>query len=561
VRYQQRETSEMKTTPANALMHHVQTRSDATAFIFHDDVWTYGRLAAEADRVARGMAARGVGPGDRVVLHMVNRPEMLVAYYACFRLGAIAAPLRTAFKFAELAPLLQRLKPALYIGEISLYGNVAPVDATILAANKRIVVDGSFEDDGVQPWEALFDEDEDNDTLLVPPASYRPAVLINTSGTTGQPKFVVHTPATLAATTHMMIEGWGFSDDDVMTLAMPMAHMSGLVCFLACIHFGIPFVLLETFDIDTVLDTIERHRCTWHGGFPSQYAALLERQRIRPRNLSSLRACITGADACPIELQKQVTAAFGAPLYNLWGATEVVGSLTYGLQPGPVVRILKGARVRLINDDGSEVRDGEVGELLIRGENVFDGYWNDPEATAKSLRAGWYHTGDLMRRGEGDELWFVSRKKDIIIRGGTNISPVEVEEALVACHPAVEQAAVVGVPDIVLGQRVYGFVKLMPGTGDMIVSEILGRVATRLAAYKVPEDLGILEEMPRNALSKVDRNALLTMACQPDRAAGHAAPGGAPARQPADRRPTLHLAGKKWNAPKVETERPGRTVA
>jgi hypothetical protein len=120
---------------------------------------------------------------------------------------------------------------------------------------------------------------------------------------------------------------------------------------------------------------------------------------------------------------------------------------------------------------------------------------------------------------------------------------------------------VVGVPDIVLGQRVYGFVKLMPGTGDTIVSEILGRVATRLAAYKVPEDLGILDEMPRNALSKVDRNALLTMACQPDRAAGHAAPGGALARQPADRRPTLHLAGKKWNAPKVETERPGRTVA
>jgi long-chain acyl-CoA synthetase len=552
----------MKTTPANALMHHVQTRPDATAFIFHDEVWTYGRLAAEADRLACGMAARGIGPGDRVVLHMVNRPEMLVAYYACFRLGAIAAPLRTAFKFAELAPLLQRLKPALYIGEIALYGNVAPVDATILAPNKRFVVNGSFEDDGVQPWEALFGEDdEDNDTLLVPPASYRPAVLINTSGTTGQPKFVVHTPATLAETTHLMIEGWGLSDDDVIVLPMPMAHMSGLASFLVYIQFGIPFVLLENFDANVVLDSIESYRCTLYGGFPSQYAALLECQQARPRNLTSLRLCFTGADACPIELQMRVTAAFGAPLYNLWGATEVLGSLTYGLQPGPVVRILKGARVRLIDAEGNEVRDGEVGELLIRGENVFDGYWNDPETTAKSLRAGWYHTGDLMRRGEGDELWFVSRKKDIIIRGGTNISPVEVEEALVACHPAVEQAAVVGVPDIVLGQRVYGFVKLMPGTGDMIVPEILGRVATRLAAYKVPEDLGILEEMPRNALSKVDRNALLTMACQPDRAAGHAARGGAPTRQPIERRPTLHLAGKRWNAPKVTTERPGRTVA
>jgi long-chain acyl-CoA synthetase len=533
----------MKTTPANALMHHVQTRPDATAFIFHDDVWSYGRLAAEADRLARGLAARGVGPGDRVVLHMVNRPEMLVAYYACFRLGAIAAPLRTAFKFAELAPLLQRLKPALYIGEIGLYGNVAPVDVTILAPNKRFVVNGSFEDHGVQPWEALFDGGTE-DTLLVPTASYRPAVLINTSGTTGQPKFVVHTPATLAETANLMIEGWGLSDHDVMIIVMPMAHMSGLGCFLVYVQFGIPFVLLESFDADVVLDIIERYRCTLYGGFPSQYAALLERQQIRPRNLASLRMCITAADACPIDLQKRVSATFHAPLYNMWGATEALGSLTYGLQPGPVSRILKGARVRLIDGDGNDVRDGEVGELLVRGENVFDGYWNDAEATASSLKAGWYHTGDLMRRGEGDELWFVSRKKDIIIRGGTNISPVEVEEALVACHPAVEQAAVVGVPDIVLGQRVYGFVKLSPGTGDTIVSEILGRVATQLAAYKVPEDLGILDEMPRNALSKVDRNLLQTMACQPDRAAGHAAFGGAPVWQP-DRRPTLRLAGNQ----------------
>ena len=126
---------------------------------------------------------------------------------------------------------------------------------------------------------------------------------------------------------------------------------------------------------------------------------------------------------------------------------------------------------------------------MIRGANVFDGYWNDPQATAASLKAGWYHTGDLMRRGEGDELWFVSRKKDIIIRGGTNISPAEVEQALVASHPAVEQAAVVGIPDAVFGQRVFGFVKLADGTKDTLLSEILGEVARRLASYKVPERL------------------------------------------------------------------------
>src|SRR5450756_691675 len=168
----------MNMTPMDALGHQLQTRPESTAFVFHDEVWTYERLAIEAGRLARGLAARGVGPGDRVAIHTMNRPEMVVAYYACFRLGAIAAPLRTAFKPAELAPILRRLKPALYIGEMGLYDNVAPLDASILAHHKRFVVNGSFEDDGVQPWETLLEPAQDADFLFAP-ASSKPAVLIN----------------------------------------------------------------------------------------------------------------------------------------------------------------------------------------------------------------------------------------------------------------------------------------------------------------------------------------------------------------------------------------------
>jgi acyl-CoA synthetase (AMP-forming)/AMP-acid ligase II len=500
-----------------ALMHQVQTRPKSTAFIFHEEVWTYERLARDAERLARGLAARGIGAGDRIALHMMNRPEMIIAYYACFQLGAIAAPLRTAFKFAELAPLLQRLKPALYIGEPGLYENVAPVDAAILSLDSRFIVNETFEDGSVQPWEALFDE-TDGASMLVPPAPYKPAVLINTSGTTGQPKFVAHTPETLAETLDLSTKHLGLSNDDVVAEPLPMAHMSGLATFLSFIQVGVPFILLEGFDADTVLDTIERHRCTWCIGFPAQYAALLERHRARPRDLASLRICLTGADTCPIDLQEKITSAFGAPLYNVWAATEVLGSLTFGLQPGPVARIVKGAQVRLIDENGDDVADGEIGELLVRGANVFAGYWNDPKATEEALKAGWYHTGDLMRRGEGDDLWFVSRKKDIIIRGGTNISPAEVEEALVACHPTVKEAAVAGVPDAVLGQRVFGFVTLTDGTKDTVIPDILRNVATRLASYKVPEGLAVLSELPRNMLSKVDRNAVQAMAARTDKA-------------------------------------------
>jgi long-chain acyl-CoA synthetase len=518
----------MAITPIRALMHQAQTRPGSTAFIFHEDVWTYRRLADEAERVARGLVAKGVKAGERIALHMMNRPEMLIAYYACLRLGAIAAPLRTAFKFAELAPMLQRLKPALYIGESDLYRNVAPVDVGILPLRRRFVVDAVDENDGVQQWDVLKQTARAD---LPAPPSYEPAVLINTSGTTGQPKFVAHTPDTLAATTDLLCKHVGLSADDVIVAPMPMAHVSGLVCSLTFIQHGVSFVVSESFDANAVLDSIERHRCTWTLGFPFQYAALLEAQQAKPRDLSSLRICLTGADVCPIDLQERVTSVFGAPLHNFWGASEVVGSLTFGLENGPVVRIVEGAQVRLVDEAGADVPHGETGELLIRGANVFAGYWNDQDATERSLKAGWYHTGDLMRRGEGDDLWFVSRKKDIIMRGGTNISPVEVEEALVASHPAVEEAAVVGKPDAVLGQRVFGFVKLASGTKKTVVAEILENVAKRLASYKVPEDLLVLDALPRNALSKVDRNRLQAMICEDKAALSPPTGAGLPVRR------------------------------
>jgi long-chain acyl-CoA synthetase len=249
----------MKTTPAGALMHHARIRPKSAAFVFHEEVWTYERLAAEAERLARGLAVRSVGAGDRVALHMTNRPEMIVVCYACFRLNAIAAPLRTAFKFAELAPILQRLKPALYISAKWVPMTMSPrLTASILAPNKRFIVNGNSEDHGVQPWEALFDVAND-ENLPVSSALYEPAVLINTSGTIGLPKFAIHTPATLSETVHLIIKHWRLSDDDIMIESLPMTHISGLFSFLTYIQFGAPFVLRGGFDAaDTVLDAIER---------------------------------------------------------------------------------------------------------------------------------------------------------------------------------------------------------------------------------------------------------------------------------------------------------------
>jgi long-chain acyl-CoA synthetase len=310
---------------------------------------------------------------------------------------------------------------------MGLYENVASVDASILAPDKRFVVNGTFEDHGVQPWEALFDGATDA-KLPLSPAPYKPAVLINTSGTTGQPKFVIHTPETLSESVGLMIKNWGFSDDNVMVMPLPMAHLGGLMCFLSFIQVGAPFILLQGFDADTVLDCIERHRCTTYVGFRAHYAALLESQLARPCDLESLRICFTGADTCPIDLQERVTSTFGAPLYNIWAATEVFGNLTFGLQQGPVVRVPKDAQIRLVDENGMDVADGEIGE-------------------------------------------------------------------------------------------------------------------TRLASYKVPEGLRVVDEFPRNALSKVDRNMLQAMAAAIDKSLQMGAAPLQP-KQP-DEQPTRRVAGNR----------------
>ncbi len=508
----------MSLTPLQALTRQAQSRPEGTAFIFHEDVWTYRRLARESERVAHGLVAKGVKPGDRVALHMLNRPEIIVAYYACYRLGAIAAPLRSAFTCAELEPLLQRLQPALYIGETALYPNVAPAGAAILPASRRILIDDRARTHGVLPWDVLR---QAAPVKLPTPSIREPAVLINTSGTTsGRPKFVAHTPNSLAAIADLICKHGGMSADDFSVSALTMVHASGIFRSLALIQLGAPFVVLESFDAEAVLDNAERYRGTCLFGFPAQYAALVQAQQARPRNLSSVRFGTTGGDTCPIELQEKATSVLGAPIYNGWASTEAVGHLTFGLKPGPVARIVEGAQIRLVDDHGTDVAHGEIGELLVRGPNVFAGYWGDPAATAENLRDGWYHTGDMMRRGDGNEIWFVARKKDIIIRSGTNISPIEVEEALVASLPAIKEAAVVGGPDPVLGQRVFAFVKLKAKAKKPTVSEILDKVGPRLAAYKIPEDLIVVEDLPRNASSKVDRVKLKAMLSEKELVAG-----------------------------------------
>jgi long-chain acyl-CoA synthetase len=492
-------------TPINALLHHATTRPDGTAFIYDDYMWTYSALLRDAEQLSRAFLTRGVRSGDRVVIHMPNRPEMAAALYACFRIGAIACPTNLRFKTAELREIFQRLQPALYLGEEQLYSQVEPIEPEILAGERRFVTGPSGAFKGGLPWSALILDSGGAGRLPPMPPEDAPAILMTTSGTTGRPKFVTHTPATLSATVEALADQ-DFDAAQTVLNACPMVHASGLLTFLLSVNWGAPMIMVERFDPESALDRIEQHGCTWMPGLPFMYDAMLEHQRKRPRNVTSLRHCLCGGDVCPMQLQVEFEATFGAPLCNLWAATEVAGALAVGLRPGPVVRIAPGAQVRLVDDEGRDVPRGEVGEFLVRGPNVTVGYWVGPDRVDDATRDGWYHSGDLMRQGEGDELWFVGRKKDIIIRGGSNISPVEVERVLMS-HPLVRDAAVFGMPDPVLGQRVAAVVQLSSGAGNAALGDILKDTRRQLADYKAPERLWAVDAVPRGPLGKVDRQA------------------------------------------------------
>lgn len=493
----------MWVTPLGALEEQANAGPHRIAFIFGGETWTYQRMLDESSRLARALVARGIGHGDRVALHMANGVELAIAYYACFRIGAIAAPLNNRFKAAELTALLLRLSPKIYIGDVDLYALVASIDASIVPVDARFVVGGGSATSGAQSWSDLLGAAR-NETLPAEIGADSLSVLLTTSGTTGAPKFVAHTVATLSADA---FAHHGMVSTDVVLNCMPMVHAGGLFTFMASVRRGIPMVILKRFDADTALDAIDAYRCSWFMSTPVSFAAMIERQRCHPRSVLSLRMCLSAGDVCPLDVQNRFPDLFGCPLRSMWGMTEVIGALGYGSRLGPVMRIPAGAEIRVVADTGAEVTPGEPGELWVRGAYVSVGYWIRPGCLDAGPHDGWFATGDIVCQTNTDELQFFARKKDLIVRGGSNVSPIEVESALKS-HPMVRDAVVFGVPDGLLGERVAALVELNDGVGEAALANITSFCSAQLADYKVPETLKSIRRIPRNALGKIERRAM-----------------------------------------------------
>jgi long-chain acyl-CoA synthetase len=473
---------------------------DRQAIRMDDLALSYGQLRDAAGRTAALLASLGVRPGDRVGLMLPNVPAFPVAFYGAVAAGAVVVPMN---------PLLKSREVAYYLGDsgarVIFAWHAAAGEAAKGAADagaQVVTVDDpalSRPLAGLSPvgtWADAADQDD--------------AVILYTSGTTGRPKGAQLTHAGLVRNATLTSQTLLHSSaDDVMMGCLPLFHVFGLTCGLnGTVTGGGTLTLLPRFDPGKALQIIERDKVTIFEGVPTMYSAMLHYQADPRPDTSSLRLCISGGAAMPVEVLRNFEQQFGCVILEGYGLSETspVASFNHPdkvRKPGSVGTPVEGVEMRLVGAGGADVPAGEVGEIAIRGHNVMKGYWGKPEATAEAIPDGWFRTGDMGRRDEDGYYYIVDRKKEMIIRGGFNVYPREIEEVLHE-HPAVAEVAVVGIPHPELGEDVGAAVALKPGA-SATPDELRAFAKERVAAYKYPRHVWLVDALPKGPTGKILR--------------------------------------------------------
>ena len=469
--------------------------------ICDDQVVSYGALDRSTEALAYWLLSKGLEPGDRVALHWCNSIDLVKLYFACFKAGLIAVPVNNRMKASEIAYVLKHSKAKLCFSQLEL----APISEQVRSEcpDLKSIHTALPVLDSMQP-----------DIAHLPSISPElVAAILYTSGTTARPKGVMHTHVSLIAQTGMA-SILGLNGNDTLLAATQMVHIAALSCvLLSGVACGATVVLLATFDPAQCLDLIERRRCSFLVVLPAMLRFVVEEQDARPRDVRSVRLCLAGGDSVPVTLQEGFRTLFGVPVRELFGMTEsapITCIREHGLRNGSVGPALDIVDTRVADTTGTALGDNQVGELQVQSPGNCVGYWDDARATAATFADGWLRTGDLVRRDPDGFFWFEGRLKQIIVRGGSNISPQEVEEVLYQ-HPAVLEACVVGTPDPVYGEKVIAFVALRDGviSGERKLQDF---VCSRIAEYKTPERIIFLTNLPKGLTGKVERRALKELA-------------------------------------------------
>jgi long-chain acyl-CoA synthetase len=490
------------------------------ALIAGERRWSYGELDEASDRVAASLGRLGIQAGDRIALQLCNCPELVIAYYACFKLGAISVPVNNRFARAELEYTLNHAACRVCISQSDLYANVESIRPALKTLEHYFLLNAT-DSPATRPFAELSDHPA-NGVIFPAVPDAAPAAILYTSGTTSRPKGVTHTHHSLSATANYHGRHIDMQSDDIICVVPPLCHIFGFAMqMVAGILAGARLVLIPRFDPEAVLQAIEEHQATRIVGLPTMFQALVDHPRARQFSLRSLRTCIGGGDAVPVALQERFRDTFGGTILEGCGMTEVIPftlNLPNAHRVGSIGRACQGMTIRLVDDAGRDVASGAVGEILVRSDAAMIGYWQEPEISAATMADGYIHTGDLARVDDDGFYWFVGRKKEIIIRAGSNISPLEVEDALYQ-HPAVRECGVVGVPNPMIGEAVWAFVSSMDGQTATAV-ELQDFLCAKIAHYKVPEAIHFLPELPKGPTGKVHRRTLRDWAINECQSAG-----------------------------------------
>ncbi len=483
---------------ANILAAAAEQAGDAVALRLDDVAVTYAAFEAASARIAGLLEAAGVEPGDRVGLMLPNVPYFPVVYYGILRLGAIVVPMNV---------LLKRREVAFYLGDSQAktifawhgFAEDAEAGAAEAGATCTLVKPGEFEQ------LALAAAPHDG-VAAVEPADT--AVILYTSGTTGTPKGAELTHANLARNAELAAGLFSLGGDAVLLGALPLFHSFGQTCAMnASIAAGGCLTLIPRFEPVKALEIIQRDRVNVFEGVPTMYSAILNVPDHADYDTSALSVCASGGAALPVELMRGFEAAFGCKILEGYGLSETSPIASFNhpdreRKAGSIGTPIAGVEMTVVGEDGAELPVGEVGEILIRGHNVMKGYWRNPEATAAAIDAdGWFRTGDMAIVDADGYYFIVDRKKDMIIRGGYNVYPREVEEVLYE-HPAVREAAVVGVPDDEWGEEIGAAVALRAGA-EATAQELREFVRERVAAYKYPRRVWFVDDLPKGPTGKI----------------------------------------------------------
>ena len=493
-----------------------QTHPEKPALLFDGGAVSYVELDAASDRFAAGLQARGLVPGDAVALQLPNVPHFVVAYFGILKAGCVVVPMNVLYKSPEVAHVLHDSGARMLITWAGVAEEAAKGAADAGVPEVVVLTTPGLPRSTVgRPFEQIMAT-----AVLGRPPMHQTdpgdtAVIVYTAGTTGVPKGAELSHFQLFMNADTPGRLFGIRDDDVVLVVLPLFHVFGLSSILdVCVRFAATMSLVPRFDAGKALEVMQRDRVTVFEGVPTMYIALLGHPGRDSYDLSALRVCVSGGAPIPAEVIDEFERVFGVVILEGYGLSETASTTTFNVSAQErrvysVGKPIYGVEVEIWDGEGRPMPPGRdnVGEIVVRGVNVMKGYRGRPEATAEAMAGGFFHTGDLGYVDEDGFFFVVDRKKELIIRGGYNVYPREVEDVLYTL-PAVAQAAVVGIPDDRRGHEVKAFVMPRPGR-EVGEAELIEFVRERLASYKYPRSIEFREQLPMNATGKILKRELM----------------------------------------------------